>query len=81
MKTRQQVIDEYRNRQEKPEYDNIGVLSYGDDKTKIFDNVCNLIEFEMRGREWVSFDYLYNGTKKHIEINGFINSKANIIDE
>ena len=82
MKTRQQVIDEYKNRQEKPEYTQIGIMPQGKiDGGLLFSDVSNLISWIEDGREWNEFDYVMNTRSKHARIVGWINKYISSNDE
>ena len=67
-KTVQQIVDEYRNRQEKPEHLSITLTKMSGD-TQSYRNVTNIREVYDNG-VWLEFDSIYNGISKHNRILG-----------
>lgn len=77
-KTVQQLIDEYRNRQENPVYEEIGIASEHEG-THSYSNVTNL----KLGQDWgiQEFDSTFKGKKRHVKIQGKIVRFVESIEE
>ena len=77
MKTVNDIVDEYKNRQETPEYSLIVIVD-AKGKSWTYNDVTNLqttiktTEYVDNGR-WVEFDSIYESKSRHIQIyNGHI---------
>jgi len=81
MKSRQDVVNEYRNRQEKPEYRQIGVIGMIPRDNWSFTSVTNLVEEVRAGIKWLDFDCISNNKSEHVEMMGYISSKFKIIND
>lgn len=80
MKTVKQIVDEYKNRQVKPKYENTYILLL-DGENRLYQNVCNLVSFVENGRYYVEFDYTKMGRKIHAKRAGKVIGFEQSIDE
>jgi hypothetical protein len=77
-KTVQQLVDEYRNRQGNPVYEEIGIATEHEGSYS-YNNVTNL----KLGQDWDEqvFDSTFKGKKRHVKILGKIVRFVESIEE
>jgi hypothetical protein len=80
-KTVAQIVDEYKKRQEKPQYSSMGVVGIGDKDTWTFSDVTNLVDTYEDDYEKIEFDCEHNNIKEHVKMIGTVTRTFQVIDE
>lgn len=79
-KTQLDVLNEYKNRQDNPEYKYIGILE-DVGQYEQFENVTNLKNTKDECGYWLEFDTYEMHNKKHIKVHGHVVKYEQLINE
>lgn len=84
MKTVQQIVNEYKNRQETPEYSQITIHPDPNPQGKVlvFDAVRNFeTVYDKKTGRWLEFDSVYDSVSRHVRIKGYVNQFIEMLPE